>query len=468
LNNVELPEGQHILRLNFKGGELNFGRMTFTYQEALGYQPPIADAGIDGSVLKPETTVSLDGSASENPSGGTLTYAWEQIAGPALANISDSSAIAPLASEMTIDGIYRFQLTVNDGAHEDFDVIEFLRGDLEARPPTASILSPSPDSLGIAGQPLGVVVSANDPDGEVAKVDLFNGDLHIGTLTESPYTFTWYPPEGIHELSVIVTDSDNLTATSSVVTFTANPALPCTRASESGDFEYEFSPGGENTTVTFIPSRPGVGSNIIIFYYGVGGGPYPGYILTPNTPFPLNAAEGETIGFYFTYSVPEGGERNTIAENTTYTIGTCAEATESDPDIALINWQMAHFDPADLANSELEATLWGDFADPEADGIINLLEFTSGTDPLLESAFPVEAVLDKLSGQWRIRYTRRLGLPATYGQLEWSTDLLTWGSEGVSSFAISLKDGIELIEARIGFLDAGPDAPVFVRLTTTP
>jgi endoglucanase Acf2 len=241
LNNVELREGRHVLRINFLGGELNIGRLTFSYTGALGYLPPVANAGSDGSVLAPTTSVTLDGSLSENPSAGTLTYWWEQVSGPAAVAISNPASAAPEVTGMTVDGLYRFMLTVDDGEHEDFDTVEFLRGDLAARPPTVAILNPSSGSLGIAGQPLSVNVTANDPDGEIVRVDLFNGDLLLGTLTESPFIFDWYPPEGVHQLKAKATDTDALTTLSSTVSFTANPPLPCTRASTSGDFEYEFS-----------------------------------------------------------------------------------------------------------------------------------------------------------------------------------------------------------------------------------
>ena len=45
LPNVELRQGRHVLRLNFKGGEINIGRLTFTRTDPLGYSPPVADAG---------------------------------------------------------------------------------------------------------------------------------------------------------------------------------------------------------------------------------------------------------------------------------------------------------------------------------------------------------------------------------------------------------------------------------------
>ena len=58
LQNVELREGTHVLRLNFDGGELNIGRLTFTYVEPLDYTPPIADAGDDSTLVAPATSIT--------------------------------------------------------------------------------------------------------------------------------------------------------------------------------------------------------------------------------------------------------------------------------------------------------------------------------------------------------------------------------------------------------------------------
>jgi hypothetical protein len=468
LSNIELRAGEHVLRVNFRRGELNFGRMTFSRIGPLGYQPPVAHAGIDGTIVQPDTTTVLDGSSSENPSGGELTYAWEQIAGPAVAQIANADAATTDVTGLTVDGMYRFRLTVNDGAHEDNDVVEFLRGDLALRPPSAAIISPSNGSSGLAGEPVVISVSATDTDGEVVQVDLFNGDLHLGTIFEEPFKYVWYPPEGSHELMAVATDSDGLSTASSSAAFTANPPLPCRQASASGDFEYEFTGGVDNPAITFIPSRAGVGSGIIIFYYGTGGGPYPGYPMQPNTPFSINAGEGERINFYFTYSVPEGGERNTLGENSAYTIGSCGDPVETDPDIAWLNWQMEHFEQQDLANEELEETLWGDLADPDLDGLANRLEFSTGSEPTTATEIPIAWRIDPVSGELRLRYGRRAGLPASYSRLEWSSDYLIWSTDGISTAIISLQDGIETVEASIQQLIEQPGHPVHVRLTATP
>ena len=128
LPDIALTAGLHTLRLNFRRGAMNVGRLTFTYSGAMNALPPEADAGADGYVPAPNTACFLNGSGSKVSDGKTVTYYWEQVAGPAMATLSDRSAADPCVSGLTIDGIYRFRLTVKDGSCVDMDEVDIMCG----------------------------------------------------------------------------------------------------------------------------------------------------------------------------------------------------------------------------------------------------------------------------------------------------------------------------------------------------
>ncbi|MCB0839184.1 MAG: T9SS type A sorting domain-containing protein, partial [Bacteroidetes bacterium] len=134
----------------------------------------------------------------------------------------------------------------------------------------------------------------------------------------------WTPATiGEFGITAVAVDDDSSATTSKSVSIEVLEAPSCRGTAFNGDFDYEFSDDDNNPTITFIPSLAGMGSPTCILYYGTDANSLPGYNVTPNVPFQINASEGEKIYFYYTYSHPAGGERNTSANKNSYQIGSC-------------------------------------------------------------------------------------------------------------------------------------------------
>jgi len=116
-------------------------------------------------------------------------------------------------------------------------------------------------------------------------------------------------------------DNDGLVSTSNTFSFEVIQAPECNGGPDNGHYTYEFSDDLNNPTLTFIPSASHVGNPTCILYYSTFGTP-PGYNVTPNVPFQINASEGEVIQFYYTYSY-NGLEANTSDDPHSYEIGSC-------------------------------------------------------------------------------------------------------------------------------------------------
>src|SRR5262249_14025097 len=71
-----------------------------------------------------------------------------------------------------------------------------------------------------------ITASATDADGSITNVAFFAGNLFLGNLVSSPYSFTWNnAPIGTHALTVRATDDQGCTTTSAVVTITVTANL---------------------------------------------------------------------------------------------------------------------------------------------------------------------------------------------------------------------------------------------------
>jgi len=91
--------------------------------------------------------------------------------------------------------------------------------------PTVSITAPVNNATYTAPATVTITATASDADGTISKVDFYNGSTLLGTITASPYLFTWNNvAAGTYALTAKATDNSGGATTSSVITITVNPA----------------------------------------------------------------------------------------------------------------------------------------------------------------------------------------------------------------------------------------------------
>lgn len=361
---LPLAGGEHILRLVFLNGEFNLGKMTFELKGELPYSQPVAVAGDNILVVTPDAEASLDGSASTDPGETTLTYEWTQIYGPGAVTFSDNNIASPQITGLE-EGVYLISLEVSNGEYTDKDELYVIVSDSESVVPFVSIVSPENGASYFEGKPVAISATASDLDGTVTQVEFFVGETSIGTDTDEPFGVTWMGGEiGTYELTAMATDNGGNTATSNVVVVEVKEAPSCEGDAPNGDFTYLFSDDLENPTITFIPGVAGMGSPTCILYYATGAGAeFPGYNVTPNVPFTLNASEGSTVYFYYTYSYPGQGDRTTAGDILSYQVGTC-KADEVPVTLAMSNATMSIDENS--ANGTVVGTVSADYTGTEA------------------------------------------------------------------------------------------------------
>jgi beta-glucanase (GH16 family) len=108
-------------------------------------------------------------------------------------------------------------------------------------------------------------------------------------------------------------------------TITLSSSSGCSINGSTGDFKTTVSNDSDNPTLTFVPITSGAGATTCILYYGTDlNVTFPGYRVTPNTAFKITAAKGKTVYFYYTYSLSTGGERTTLNNKNSFTVGNCS------------------------------------------------------------------------------------------------------------------------------------------------
>lgn len=327
INSVPLKSGVNVLRLSFISGEFNLGRVTFAYSAPLPYSQPVANAGNNRVVVLPDNSTTLDASASSDPDNLELSYTWQQVYGPGELSFSTTNTNIVDVTGLT-EGIYSVMLTVSNGTYSDTDEVLIIVSSTPALFPVVSVNTPNSGASFTVGKPVTISASASDLDGTISRVDFFANENSIGTTTTEPFTIDRvFAQVGEYRITAVATDNEGNQTTSTETIITIDPAPPCDGVSHNGDFSYVFSDAASNPSITFIPSITGVGSPTCILYYSnSASGPFPGYVVTPNVPKVITAAAGSTVYFYYTYSYPGQGEKNTAGNLLSYVIGTCSDA----------------------------------------------------------------------------------------------------------------------------------------------
>ncbi len=250
VSGLAIPAGEHVLKLVFENGEFNIGRMIFSFQENLSYGHPVANAGDNVSVRLPNSTAILDGSSSFDPDGNaSLTYRWEQLNGPSFISFSNSSDISPTVSNLE-EGIYTFELFVSDGTYHSTDQVFIIVSETGNSLPTVFITSPENNASYEENRNIQITASASDLDGDITKVEFYDGTTKLGEDSTEPYSFLWGDVSiGSHSLSATATDNTGGQGNSQVINISVNETFQCSETSSNAQ-QGSFSTGYRTTFQT--------------------------------------------------------------------------------------------------------------------------------------------------------------------------------------------------------------------------
>lgn len=326
--------GTYIFELTVDDGQYSHSdQVTVVVNEYVNLAP-VANAGADQAIniAIVSDCVTLDAGSSFDSNGDVVSYSWA-VTGPSNPNVDP--VVNPTVCGL-IEGTYTFTLTVSDGELTDNDIVVVTVTNVPDQTPTADAgldLNVETGCTTISG-------TASDPENSIVST--------IWTQTGGPSTATLSNEntldltacdllEGVYTFRLTVTDAANLVATDDVLVTVTAPDY-CTGGPANGDYTYKVTSDGD---ITFVPGYAGVGDNIVILYLGGAG-----YIVQPNVPYVSGITSG-IINFYYTYSIPEGTEKNTADDPHSVDVGTCGSVS-SDTEAPTV--------PTGLASSNITET----------------------------------------------------------------------------------------------------------------
>ncbi len=178
---------------------------------------PLADAGADQAVSG-GSPVQLNGAASSDPDGDSLSYAWTQIAGSPV-SLTDADTSTPSFTAPDEDTTMIFELTVDDGTSDDTDLVEIActAEEDDNQPPSADA---GDDDLVDGGSTVQLDGGfSSDPDGDALSFSWSQTggpDVAIaGAATETP-TFTAPNEDTTLTFDLTVSDGNGGSDTDSV------------------------------------------------------------------------------------------------------------------------------------------------------------------------------------------------------------------------------------------------------------
>lgn len=111
-------------------------------------------------------------------------------------------------------GAQVMRVTIGDVDYVNLNYITFEAVNV-SKPPVVSFTAPNNISSFTPGKKATIKVDATDPDGTVAKVELYKGDELLATDVTAPYSFEWTGTiPGTHTFTAIATDDKGISTTS--------------------------------------------------------------------------------------------------------------------------------------------------------------------------------------------------------------------------------------------------------------
>ncbi len=253
--------------------EITYSNNTFSVLEDLSaVLPPVADAGPNQNVNLGDT-VTLNGRASYDPQGRSLTYQWSMVSVPigSQAQLTGTNTVSP-SFVADVAGLYNAQLIVNDGLVASTNPASVYIAAINTNtyyPPT---ITSTPSFQGMVSVPYAYPVTATDPQNKPLKFRLPQAPAGM-TINTNTGLVQWTPTNSGSFLVQVAADgvggSFYQGYTLTVVPFANLPpqftSTPVTTVAPTANYSYTavaVSPDAYTVTYTLNQAPSGMNINV--------------------------------------------------------------------------------------------------------------------------------------------------------------------------------------------------------------
>ena len=415
---------------------------------------PFVAAGDDAAVTIPQP-VALDGSVDDDTAA---TAQWEKFSGPGTVTFADANSSQTTAT-FGAAGSYVLRLVGDDGQAKTFDEVTVTSAlpmvaitasagsATEANTPlttfTITRTGSSDFTLPVSFTSSGTAspVDFNDLGGTIA---LGSVSIPVGNSSAvfSASTVLDAEVEGTETLTLALSAAPSyvLSSPASVTLSILDAPVLSVVASDPTAAEYGLSHGA------FTVSRTGDTSallNIGVTWSGTA--TRAADYADSGTTFTIPAGSASTVIDLapLADSLAEGAETAilTAAASGDYAIGVSGYATVLIADLPADDWRLAKF-----GSESANPIISGDLADPDGDGIVNLLEYAFALEPLTVSSAPAMALA---VGEITLTYRKNLFASELTYLVQKSSDVATWSPATPTEEILSDDGNVQVIRASV-------------------
>lgn len=267
---TKVPAGKHIITgkaTDNRGGTSTSAPVTITVSPGNTLPSIVMTSPVNNDKFSSGATISLGANASDTD--GNIVKV-EFFNGPTKLG---EDVMAPYSFQWTEVPTGKYTITgkaTDNGGGASTSAPVTITVSAANTPPSVILTSPTSNDKFSSGATISLDANATDTDGNIAKVEFFNGDAKLGEDLSEPFSFTWSNVSpGTYNLKAKATDNVSASTTSTTVNISVDaPANSAPVVTLTAPVNNATFTSGSSINISANASDPGGAVQKVEFYSG--------------------------------------------------------------------------------------------------------------------------------------------------------------------------------------------------------